>query len=115
MNTEAILHSNNTRDMPLDKKAKVVTIAILLGKTGSYVLYSLLLFVPYLMFAVIAINYSTAFCLPLLTLPIAFTLEKDFRRNILKNIPQRTSKLNLLFGFLYVISVMITEPLPGIG
>ncbi|XP_071946233.1 ubiA prenyltransferase domain-containing protein 1-like [Antedon mediterranea] len=114
LNTEAILHSNNTRDMNLDKKSKVVTIAILLGRTGSYVLYVLLLFVPYLMFAVLAFNFSKSFFLPLLTLPMAFKLEKDFRRNVLKEMPQRTSKLNLAFGLLYVASVMFSGTLPGI-
>ena len=41
LNTEAILHSNNTRDMDSDKQAGIVTLAILIGPTLSYILYNL--------------------------------------------------------------------------
>ena len=79
MNTEAILHSNNTRDIESDKKAGAVNLAILIGPALSHVLYSLLLFVPYIMFIGISIHYSKFFLLPLITLPKAFDLEKRFQ------------------------------------
>ncbi|KAJ8932408.1 hypothetical protein NQ314_014665 [Rhamnusium bicolor] len=40
LNTEAILHSNNTRDSESDKKVGIVTLAIIIGHTASYVLYA---------------------------------------------------------------------------
>ncbi|XP_077998077.1 ubiA prenyltransferase domain-containing protein 1-like [Glandiceps talaboti] len=116
LNTEAILHSNNTRDMDGDRSAGVVTIAILLGKMGSYSFYVLLLFIPYIMFCVLGINFSVGFLLPLLTLPIAFDLEKQFRQGLLARIPQRTAKLNLLLGIFYVLGCILTTPtaFPGL-
>lgn len=107
LNTEAILHSNNTRDMESDKKAGVVTLAILIGRTASHVLYVLLLFTPYVMFSVIGIHFSKWLLLPLITLPAAFDLEKQFRRDCLAELPNKTAKLNLYFGLFYVISCMI--------
>ena len=50
LNTEAILHSNNVRDLEEDKKAGIFTMAIYLGFSRSYILYVLLLFVPYFFF-----------------------------------------------------------------
>ena len=116
MNTEAILHSNNTRDMDADRKAGAVTLAICLGHTGSYMVYVLLLFSPYLIFAVMGVNFAPAFLLPLVTLPMAFGLEKCFRRNELSSLPQDTAKLNLVFGLLYVIGCFTAKSttLPGV-
>ncbi|KFM63531.1 UbiA prenyltransferase domain-containing protein 1-like protein, partial [Stegodyphus mimosarum] len=37
LNTEAILHSNNTRDMESDHRVGVVTLAILFGYAGSHI------------------------------------------------------------------------------
>ncbi|XP_038076958.1 ubiA prenyltransferase domain-containing protein 1-like [Patiria miniata] len=116
MNTEAILHSNNTRDMVSDRKAGIVTIAMCLGKTGSYILYTLLMFVPYIVFAILGVNFSLAYLLPFLTLPMAFSLEKDFRRGEMGKLPQRTAKLNLIFGVLYIIACLLVprQAMPGI-
>ena len=104
MNTEAILHSNNTRDMTSDRKANVVTLANLLGFSLSYLLYLLLVFVPYLIMLVLAARQSAWFLLPISTIKIALSLEKDFRFKRLTLIAQNTAKLNLLFGLLYIIS-----------
>ncbi|XP_072047267.1 ubiA prenyltransferase domain-containing protein 1-like [Amphiura filiformis] len=115
MNTEAILHSNNTRDMEADRKAGAVTLAICLGQTGSYTIYVCLLFVPYLIFAVMGVNFAPTFFLPLVTLPLAFNLEKCFRRNEMDKLPQNTAKLNLAFGLLYVAGCFTARAnvLPG--
>lgn len=116
LNTEAILHSNNARDMDSDKAANVTTIAIMLGATASYVLYCLLLFIPYIMLTILGCNFSMAFLLPFLSLTVAFKLEKEFRRGELDGIPQKTAKLNLIFGGLYVISCLLAdrESMPGL-
>ncbi|KAK9515660.1 hypothetical protein VZT92_026287 [Zoarces viviparus] len=110
LNTEAILHSNNTRDMDSDKQAGIVTLAILIGPTLSYVLYNLLLFVPYVLFCILATRYTISMALPLLTLPMAFPLEKLFRSRCYAKIPQKTAKLNLLMGLFYVFGIILAPP-----
>lgn len=107
LNTEAILHSNNTRDMDSDKQAGIVTLAILIGPTLSYVLYNILLFVPYVLFCILATRYTISMALPLLTLPMAFPLEKQFRSRCYAKIPQKTAKLNLLMGLFYVFGIIL--------
>ncbi len=102
MNTEAILHSNNTRDIKSDTKSGVTTLAIILGFKLSYLLYFFLLFVPYFIVFALAMSLSVWFILPILSIPMALNLEKDFRFRRLKLIAQETAKLNLIFGFLYI-------------
>lgn len=110
LNTEAILHGNNTRDMDSDKQAGIVTLAILIGPTLSYVLYNLLLFVPYVLFCILATRYTISMALPLLTLPMAFALEKQSRSRCYAKIPQKTAKLNLLMGLFYVFGIILAPP-----
>ena len=76
-NTEAILHSNNTRDMKQDESNGITTLAILLGQRGSCILFMFLLFTPYV---VLAVDFNAAFLLPLVTLRVAFDLDKPFRK-----------------------------------
>lgn len=112
LNTEAILHSNNTRDSESDKKVGIVTLAIVIGHTASHVLYAFLLFTPYIMFMVASFKFSWWFLLPLVTLPFAFKIEKQFRSNDIHSVPQKTAKLNLCFGFLYVLACCLVSSLP---
>ncbi|XP_058970507.1 ubiA prenyltransferase domain-containing protein 1-like [Pocillopora verrucosa] len=107
LSTEAILHSNNTRDMETDKKAGAVTLAIILGQQLSYVLYCLLLLAPYMICTVLSVNLSVRFLLPLITLRMAFKLERSFREGKLILLPQQTAKLNLIFGLLYTLSCSV--------
>ncbi|CAM4672468.1 unnamed protein product, partial [Eretmochelys imbricata] len=107
LSTEAILHSNNTRDMESDRQAGIVTLAILIGPTFSYMLYNTLLFLPYLIFCVLATRYTISMALPLLTIPMAFSLERQFRSQSFSKIPQRTAKLNLLLGLFYVFGIIL--------
>ncbi|KAJ2945761.1 hypothetical protein O0L34_g603 [Tuta absoluta] len=113
LNTEAILHSNNTRDLETDSKAEIVTLAILIGTTASYLLYAFLLFTPYIMFVVASVKCSFWFLLPLLTLPRAFDLERRFRcPDTMRYVPRQTARLNFYFGMLYVISCLFAYRLP---
>lgn len=109
LNTEAIFHSNNTRDIVTDSKAGAVTLAIILGHTWSHVLYALLLFVPYIAFIAMALRASWYFFIPLITLRHAFNLEKQFRSGPLDKIPRQTAKLNMYFAAFYLIAVALTE------
>ncbi|XKL68746.1 hypothetical protein PGB90_006515 [Kerria lacca] len=111
LNTEAILHSNNTRDLESDRKAGIITLAIIIGRTASHILYAFLMFTPYIMFVVAAIRCrSLTFILPLLTIKTAFNIEKQLRSpRTVQNVPRDTAKLNLFFGFLYIISLLLTD------
>lgn len=110
LNTEAILHSNNTRDLESDRRAGIVTLAILIGSTASEVLYAIFLFAPYTIFAVWGMKYSIFFFLPLITIPEAFRLERHFRTVSKGPIPKRTAKLNTYLGFLYVLGCALSDP-----
>lgn len=116
LNTEAILHSNNTRDAQNDKSAGIVTLAIIIGRSASHVLYAILLFTPYIIFVVLTLKYSIWFFLPLVTLPQAFKIEKLFRsETTLHSVPKQTAKLNFFFGILYVIACCGASQLPGLA
>lgn len=112
LSTEAILHSNNTRDMEADERAGAVTLAIILGRQLSYALYCLLLLTPYVICTVLSVNLSVRFLIPLITLKMAFKLERNFREGKLLTLPKQTAKLNLCFGLLYTVSCAITPSLP---
>lgn len=109
MNTEAIFHCNNTRNMESDRSAGAVTLAILIGSQMSHVLYALLLFVPYIVFIFMGLHCSFFFLIPLVTIPQAFRLEKEFRSQDLSQLPRRTARLNLYFGIFYLMACCLTE------
>lgn len=106
--TEAMLHSNNARDMKEDKESGIVTLAILLGEKGSYIFYIFLIFTPYVTIIVMAVNYSWIFLLPFVTLQIPFDLAKCFAEKKL-DMPKRTAKLNFCLGLLYVLSCLLAR------
>ncbi|XP_073441155.1 ubiA prenyltransferase domain-containing protein 1 isoform X1 [Dendrobates tinctorius] len=110
LSTEAILHSNNTRDVESDRQAGIVTLAFLVGPTLSYMLYNLLVFLPYVIFCILATRYTITMALPLLTVPLAFSLERQFRSQNFTRLPQRTAKLNLFVGLFYVFGIVLAPP-----
>lgn len=117
LNTEAILHSNNTRDMKTDSDAGIVTLAIMIGQTGSYILFVFLLFSPYIMFAVLAVNFTPLFILPVATIFTAFGFERTFRQGVLDNMPTNIALLNLQMGLLYVAACCFaqSDQMPGLA
>lgn len=116
LNAEAILHSNNTRDIEDDRKAGCVTIAVLIGPSASHVLFALLLFTPYILFIVVAFHYSLWLLLPVITLPWAFQLEKQFRNGNLRSLPKQMARLNIYFGMFYLLACLCSQSnkLPGL-
>ncbi|CAG5120419.1 unnamed protein product [Candidula unifasciata] len=107
LNIEAILHSNNARDVDSDQQARIITLAILLGPSLSYWLFFFLLFSPYFIYITVGVFYSKWLLLPLFSAMIVFSLEKDFRHGNLKLMPQKVAQLNLIMGILYVAAVLI--------
>lgn len=114
VSTEAILHSKHAREMDSDKKAGVLSLAILLGRQGSYFLYTALLFAPYLVFFVWGLQHSFPLALPVLTIPFSFQLEKAFREGGPgdSRISAGTAKLNLAMGVLFVVGCMLASRVP---
>jgi len=109
LNIECILHANNCRDRETDQKAGIVTLAIILGPTLSYLAFCILLFSPYIAFAYVAINYSSTFILPTVTIILAFSIERDFRSGNLLEIPFKVAKLNLILGISFVAALFLSH------
>ena len=115
LSTEAILHSKHLRQIEEDSRAGVLSLAILLGKQGSYFLFTLLLFVPYLIFVVMATQFSLVLGLPLLTMPFAFKLERCLREEGPSHFLSATAaKLNLAMSVLFIAGCLFASKLPFI-
>lgn len=103
LNAEAIIHSENARDMERDKGDGMVTTATILGHQGSYVFYLILLFTPYIIFSVMLVKGSLRFVFPLITLRGAFDLEKCFRQRNMEVMHSRTARLNSYLAVMYIL------------
>ncbi len=113
LSTEAILHSKHLREAEEDRRAGVISLAVLLGKQGSYFLFTLLLFLPYLLFAVFATQYSLTLGLPLLSMPYAFQLERTLRENgPSKAISVKAAKLNVGVSILFIVGCLLAKNIP---
>ncbi|CAF1244273.1 unnamed protein product [Adineta steineri] len=109
LSTEAILHSNNTRDMEHDRSVGILTLSIILGKRYSYYVYCLLMYSPYVIISYIIINISWFCFLPFFTIKHAYHLCEEFKHEQFIKLPNRTAKFNFLFGFLYILSIIISN------
>lgn len=115
LSTEAILHSKHVREVQKDKKEGVISLAVLLGKQGSYFLFTLLIFLPYLVFAVLATRYSLYLGFPLVTMPVAFNLERTLRENgPSKAISYRAALLNMTISLLFILGSLLAPNVPFI-
>jgi 1,4-dihydroxy-2-naphthoate octaprenyltransferase len=128
----AILHANNWRDIESDKAGKIFTIAALLGDKSSLRYYGLLIYgpfvmvllmilVPYIFFPNLAAMPFT-FLITLLALPLALKLWKKAlnRRDPAKPLDfialdGATAQLNLLFGSLCTIALILYAVIHGIN
>jgi 1,4-dihydroxy-2-naphthoate octaprenyltransferase len=108
LGTEAILHSNNTRDMGADRHAGLVTVPILIGPAAAHVLFAAYLFGPYTWYVCLALHSSVFFLLPLITLPRAFHIERDFRAHRLQHVPTAAARLNAYAALFYVTALALT-------
>ena len=111
--TEAIIHSKHMREAEADQRAGVVSLAVLLGRQGSYFLFTLLLFVPYMIFVFWSTQTAWTLGLPLLTMPYAFKIERSFReRGPSRALSANTAKLNLLLSSLFVVGCLFAGDIP---
>lgn len=120
----AILHANNWRDIKTDTQGRIITIASLLGDRKSLQYYSLLIYGPFVMvLGLILVPYFLipdvvfmpfTFLITMLALPLAINLwNKAIRRKASKNpmdfiaLDGSTAKLNLLFGSLCTLALIL--------
>ncbi len=115
---DAILHSNNIRDISFDGKFKVKTLPILIGENASIKFYYFLIFGAYALVAIFAalklIPYPALLCL--VTLPIAAKLCK-MANHFPKEVQARyeygakhimmTAQLNMQFGLTMIIGLLV--------
>lgn len=114
LSTEAILHSKHLKTLESDRKADVITLAVLLGRQGSYFFFTLLLFVPYLIFVILGTQYSLMLGLPLVSMPYAFQLERRLREEGPSHgIFVSAAKLNAVLSFLFIAGCAFANSLPS--
>jgi 1,4-dihydroxy-2-naphthoate octaprenyltransferase len=121
-----ILHANNWRDIRSDTEGKIFTVASLLGDKGSMWYYWILIFVPFfLITSFIFIPYfflhgipmmPFTFLVTLLALPLALrlwskALHRDNPRKPMDfiTLDGATAQLNLLFGSLCTVALLLDE------
>ena len=113
--TVAILHANNTRDIPTDRRAHIRTLAMTLGGRVSVFLYAFEVLFPFGWIA----GCAAGGVLPwwaLLTLPalcMAWSNVRKMRlfftvgREGIVSVDERTAQLQLLFSLLLIVSFVV--------
>lgn len=122
---DAILHSNNIRDINFDGKFKVKTLPILIGEKASVKFYYFLIFGAYAIVAVfvalsmlgvlkVVFPYTALLCL--VTLPVAIKLckmanhfpkETQARYEYGAKHIMMTAQLNMQFGLTMIIGILV--------
>jgi len=108
-----ILHINNLRDIPADKKANIATLAIWLGERGAKTFHYVLCFGAFVSIGLlIAFAQLTWFSLlTLLALPAAIKLSKEVssmtQPNVDPMIVARAAQLHAQFGMLMILGFIL--------
>lgn len=108
-----ILHINNLRDIPADKKANISTLAIWLGENGAKKFHYLLSFGAYIALVLLVLfAHLTPFALlALLSLPAAIKLSKEVQAlqqpNVDPMIVARAAQLHAQFGVLMIVGLIV--------
>ncbi len=109
----AVLLANNIRDIDVDRKAGVYTLAVRLGKTKALRLYHLLLLGPFiltLLLAIIGLIPITTMA-TLLALPKALKLAKTMARSVPADADPRTANVVLIYAIVLLAATIIARPL----
>lgn len=107
--TEAILHTNNARDIKADTIAGATTLASLIGFQNSYYFFVLLLLGSYGGVLWIALWQHAGCLLSFLTLPLAYGLVKKFKEKNMSDLTEDTAKMHLPFGILMFVGILCTS------
>ncbi|KAK3726604.1 hypothetical protein QZH41_011283, partial [Actinostola sp. cb2023] len=103
--TECMLHSQNIRDMKVDKERGAHTLALLLGNSFALGILPLFLLGPHLVTSVLALQISKYFFFPLLSLPLAMLSLPQYEEEVVV-LPQKIAVVGLVFGLLYLLSFL---------
>lgn len=105
-----VLFANNLRDIEYDARSGIKTVAILLGKQRSLLVYAALMMAAYvwILAAVVFRALSPWVLLVLLSLPMAIGLLRRFHREIPNSADADTAKLDTIFGVLFVVALIIS-------
>ncbi|KAJ1625783.1 UbiA prenyltransferase family-domain-containing protein [Pavlovales sp. CCMP2436] len=106
VHVEAVLHGNNLRDMKEDARSGVRTLALLLGRKGSELLYAALVLLPFAMVLAQAATVAPTRAAALVTLPLAAKLLATVHKGVLVDLPRKTAGLQFAFGMTYVASLV---------
>ncbi len=112
---DAILHSNNLRDIENDQAVHIKTVPILLGEEASKAIYITLIFGAYVLTAVLVIltDMPALTLATLLSLPLAIKLAKlvsnkaNTDPNQFAMIDAATAQLHSAFGILLLVSLAV--------
>jgi 1,4-dihydroxy-2-naphthoate octaprenyltransferase len=107
------LLANNMRDIEHDTGRGFKTVATLLGETGSLTLYLLLMGVAYGAVAVMVFlgPLTRWSLLVFLSVPLAIRLLNEMRGGVPEDADARTGNLDVVFGFLLVVSLVLEAAL----
>ncbi len=110
-----ILVVNNLRDIETDRAAGKHTLAVRLGERATRIQFVLFLMIAYaipLLLWLMSTRYLL-FALPWLSVLLAFRLARDVWRNTdpptFNRLLARTAQLNLLFGILFALSLLLSK------
>ncbi|HOY43569.1 MAG TPA: prenyltransferase [bacterium] len=110
---DAILHSNNLRDIPFDSAVHIKTVPILIGERRAQTMYYVLVLGAYALIPLLVISTGLTWLslLVFLSLPVALQNIRTVRRKQEMAIEQfagidaATAKLHLLFGLLFIAAL----------
>ncbi len=104
-----ILLANNIRDIRHDGQVKIHTIATRLGRRSAVKFYELMTIGVYGVTISMALTDKLGkwSLLTLLSLPLAFRLNKMLQRDIPKDADARTAQLNTAFGVLLILAISL--------
>jgi 1,4-dihydroxy-2-naphthoate octaprenyltransferase len=112
---DAVLHSNNLRDIENDKKVDIKTLPIIVGEEASKIIYYALIFGAYVLTAVLVVltDMPVLTLVTLLSLPLAIKLAKlvsnktNSDPNQFAMIDAATAQLHSAFGILLLVSLAV--------
>jgi len=112
---DAVLHSNNLRDIANDRVVKIKTVPILIGEKWARIMYQALVFGAYLLtlFLVLASGLTAFALLVFVSLPLAFKVVHMVRHKErvamekFAMIDAATAQVHLAFGLLMVIGLAL--------
>ena len=114
--TDAILHSNNTRDMITDKQAGIITMAMCMGKKSAAWLYGFEVTYPAIWVGALVVGgiFSWPTLLVLLTIPMSSKCAKTMIEgyndiNTIAALDMRTAQLQTAFSLLLSVGFVVSN------